>query len=222
MFFHANTNFYTYTNTLFLDKVEHWKPAFLFKRDSGIGFFPVNFALFLRTPIFFRALVNEYFWNYVRKGMQTMCDVCMYFSENAAVTQVKIQKLISEGEGYYWTGEYCMAKICILKKDKKDFRNYIFLNWHLYWKMCFWYGHLVFFILNLKRMDLPKCYFVVLFTLNMFYYLIKLCWKMSHNSKERTATLLKKDVIEDIFLWMFKHFHTSFFIEYVWVTTSVY
>ena len=146
MFFHANTNFYTYTNTLFLDKVEHWKPAFLFKRDSGIGFFPVNFALFLRTPIFFRALVNEYFWNYVRKGMQTMCDVCMYFSENAAVTQVKIQKLISEGGGLLLNWRVLHGENLHFKKRQKRFSElhifeltFILKNVFLIWSSRFLY-----------------------------------------------------------------------------------
>ena len=35
--------------SLFLNKVG---PATLFKKDEGTGFFPANFAKFLRTPFF--------------------------------------------------------------------------------------------------------------------------------------------------------------------------
>ena len=37
--------------SLFLIKLQAWRPATLFKRDFNTGFFPANVAKFLRTPI---------------------------------------------------------------------------------------------------------------------------------------------------------------------------
>ena len=78
--------------------------------------------------------------------MQTMCDVCMYFSENAAVTQVKIQKLISEGGGLLLNWRALYGENLHFKKRQKRFSElhifeltFILKNVFLIWSSRFLY-----------------------------------------------------------------------------------
>ena len=49
--------------SLFLKKLQAWRPATLLKRDSNTGAFPLNIANFLKT-LFWRTSANACFWLY--------------------------------------------------------------------------------------------------------------------------------------------------------------